>query len=151
MTKIMVVLVSLITMLGCRSEDRIVSFSLSRSDGRRSHYSYNISETKDGKVHFHFKQSYHDEEIEYYTDDHSIFDALDQIVRKRHMRWYRSNYRPLAKYLDGHSWSLYVEYASGKEISSGGYMAGPLNWGKAQKELLECLDGWKKQPEETRD
>lgn len=145
MVKVMVVLVSLLSFFGCRSEDRIVAFSLSKSDGRGNGYRYEVRETEDGKVHFLFNKGFPSEK-EYYSDDHSVFDTLDQIVRKYHMKRYRSNYRPWGNFKDGYSWSLSVDYASGKEISTGGYMASPMNWGKAREELLECLDYWKGLP-----
>lgn len=147
MKKLMVVMASLLTLFGCRSEDRIVSFSLSKSSGRGHHnaYRYEIRETEDGQVHFLFNEDFPDEK-EYYLSDHSVFDSLDRIVRKYHMNWYRSDYRPRGNIKDGSSWSLDIVYASGKEISSGGYMAGPCNWGEAREDLLQCLDYWKSLP-----
>lgn len=148
---------SFLSLFGCRSQqppksdlpegDRIVYFTLSKGGGMRrfSGYKYKVQETKDGQVHFLFNHEYPDEK-EFYVDDHSVFDTLGAIVRKYRMDRYRSRYEPRMEILDGYSWNLYVKYASGKTISSGGYMAGPDNWSQAREELLNCLNSWKNKP-----
>ena len=153
----MMILLSILSLFGCRSQqppksdpqqgDSIVYFTLSKSGGMRPFggYKYKVHETKDGQVHFLFNEEYPDEK-EFYVDDHSVFDTLGAIVKKYRMDRYRSKYEPEARVFYGYSWNLYVKYASGKTISSGGYMAGPDNWGEAREELLKCLDYWKQKP-----
>ena len=124
--------------------DTMIYFSLYRGGGMRQFdgYRYQIEATKDGRVHFLFNERYPDEK-EYYTDDHSVFDSLDKIVRKYDMANYASNYEPEVQVFDGQSWDLYVRYASKASIRSGGYMAGPDNWRQAENEIIECLQPWK--------
>lgn len=154
MLKLMVIIAGFLSFFGCNSSsstikegDSLVYFSLHRGGGmaRFGGYRYNIEATKDGKVHFLFNEGYPDEK-EYYLEDHSVFDSLDLLIRKYKMEKYRSNYMPKFDVLDGESWSIYVKYASGASISSGGYMAGPDNWREAEKALIQCLQPWKDMP-----
>ena len=143
MVKIMVLLASLLSVT-IPENDTMVYFSLSESMGMRMFggYNYLVEETKDGRVHFLFNKGYPDEK-EYYTEDHSVFDSLGVIVRKYDMVNYKTDYNPEIPVTDGQSWSLYVKFASKITVRSGGYMAGPEGWRKAEKEFHECLKPWK--------
>jgi hypothetical protein len=152
MTKLMV-LFSLLSMFGCQSpwkgfeNDTITSFSLSEGGGmdRFSGFGYSVRETKDGKVHFLFDEGLPGEK-EFTLDDHSVFDSLQQLVAKHKLYKYRDFYRPPFDITDGKSWHLSVDYASGKSISSGGYMYGPNGYREAFQEIIQCLDHWKAMP-----
>lgn len=152
MAKLMVIL-SLLSMFGCRSpwkgfeNDTITSFSLSEGGGmdRFSGFGYSVKETKDGKAHFLFDEGLPGEK-EFTIDDHSVFDSLQQLVAKHKLYNYRDFYRPPFDITDGKSWHLSVDYASGKSISSGGYMHGPNNYREAFQEIIQCLDHWKAMP-----
>ena len=151
--KTMIVLVSLLSLFGCRSlenelkNDTITSFSLSEGGGmnRFSGFGYQVNETKDGRVHFLFDEGLPNEK-EFTIDDHSVFDSLQQIIMKYKMYNYRDYYRPPFDITDGKSWHLSVHYASGKSISSGGYMHGPNGYRSAFEEIIACLDHWKELP-----
>ena len=161
MMKIMIVLAGLVSLFGCGTHghpsripdgDTIVSFSLSQSESmvRFSGYKYEVRATKEGRVYFRFNEDYPDEK-DFYLDDHSVFDTLDAIVRKYHMDQYEFDYQPPVQVFDGYSWDLYVKYASGVIIRSGGYMAGPDNWHEARAELINSLDQWKNLPGMTKE
>lgn len=155
MTKLMVIL-SLLPLFGCGSpwkgfeNDTITSFSLSEGGGmnRFSGFGYSVNETKDGRVHFLFDEGLPGEK-EFTIDDHSVFDSLQQLVAKHKLYNYRNFYRPPFDVTDGMSWHLSVHYASGKSISSGGYMYGPNNYREAFHEIIQCLDHWKAMPVAT--
>ena len=151
--RIMIMLVSLLTFFGCGSpgkefeNDTIISFSLSEGGGMDlfGGFGYSVEETKDGRVHFLFNEG-HPDEKEFYLDDHSVFDSLQQIVMKHKMYTYHGHYNPPFEITDGGSWSFYVTYKSKKSISAGGYMAGPKGYGEAFKAVMDCLDHWKNLP-----
>ena len=153
MMKLMIVLASLLTLFGCQSPqngfegDTITCFSLSEGGGmnRLAGFRYEIKETEEGKVHFHFNEGYPDEK-EFDLEDHSVFDSLQQIVLKHKMYRYKGNYEPRFEITDGQSWRLYVQYASKKTISAGGYMAGPDGYRMAFEEIIRCLQPWKDIP-----
>ena len=154
MLKTMVLMASLLSLFGCSSgntpvneNDTITHFSLSEGGGmnRFSGYSYIVEETKEGKVHFIFDEGYPDEK-ELMIDDHAVFDSLQTIILKYKMYKYKSNYQPKFDVLDGTSWHLYVTYASGKDISAGGSMAGPDGYRAAISEIIQCLQHWKDMP-----
>ena len=132
--------------------DTIVYFSLHRGGGmaRFSGYSYEVKETKDGRVHFLFNEGYPDEK-EFTVDDHSVFDTLQSIVLKHKMYKYSGYYRPEFDVLDGESWGLDIDYASGRRVDAGGYMAGPDNAWQAFSEVRRYLDQWKALPIATND
>ena len=127
--------------------DTITFFSLSEGGGmaRFSGFGYLVEETKDGKVHFLFDEGFPNEK-EFTIDDHSVFDSLQSIILKHKMYYYSGHYQPEFDITDGHSWSLSVRYASKKSIHAGGYMAGPEGYGRAFREIGECLDRWKELP-----
>lgn len=150
----MVLVASILSLFGCGSKDpgipegdTIVYFSYRRGGGmaRFSGFRYEIKANKDGKVHFLFNEGYPDES-EYELEDHSVFDSLDKVVRTYEMWNYQPNYQPPMQIFDGESWDLYIKYASGATIQSGGYMAGPDNWGDASSALYKCLKPWKEMP-----
>ena len=152
----MIVMLGLLSLFGCRAHgndfknDTITFFSLSEGGGmnRFSGFSYCVETTKDGKVHFRFNER-HPDEKELIIDDHSVFDSLQQIILKHKMYRYKSYYSPPFDVLDGESWSMYVQYASGKDLSTGGYMYGPKGYGEAISELCRCLNHWKEMPSVT--
>lgn len=157
----MVVMAGLLSLFGCASplhsskpsaNDTITYFSLSEGGGmdRFSGFAYQVEATKDGKVHFLFNEGYPDEK-ELTIDDHSVFDSLQAIVMKHKIYKYNSHYRPIVDVLDGTSWGIYVVYASGKSISTGGYMAGPAGYGAAIADFINCLDYWKRMPAASND
>ena len=127
--------------------DTIISFSLSEGGGmnRFSGFSYNVKETKDGKVYFCFDEGLPDEK-DCTIDDHSVFDSLQKIVMKHKMYKYHGHYQPPFDITDGYSWHLYVDYASGQSISAGGYMYGPDGYRDAFQDIIQCLDHWKNMP-----
>lgn len=127
--------------------DTITYFSLGEGGGmnRFSGFNYHIEKTKDGQVHFLFNEGFPDEK-EFTIDDFSVFDSLQQIVKKHKMYKYKGNYRPVFDILDGKSWSLYVKYASGKTISANGYMDGPRGYRDAFEDIQNCLNHWKELP-----
>ena len=141
------------SLFGCQSggndfkNDTITYFSLSEGGGmeRFGGYRYEVEATKDGKVHFLFNEGYPDEK-EFTIDDHSVFDSLQRIVMKHKMYRYKNYYQSPYDVLDGTSWGFFVQYASGKDIRSGGYMYGPDGYGAAISELCNCLDQWKNLP-----
>ena len=152
----MVIIASLLSLFGCQSpgnegnefeNDTIVSFSLSEGGGMNPFggFGYSITETKDGRVHFLFNEG-HPDEKEFYLDDHSVFDSLQQIIMKHKMYTYQGNYDPPIEVTDGASWSLHVRYKSKKSISAGGYMAGPEGYREAFSDIMDCLDQWKNMP-----
>jgi len=153
MLKIIVLMGILSSIFGCQTpngnpkvdpNDSIVYFSLMQGGGMRRFdgFRYRVETTKDGRVHFLFNEDYPDEKS-FTIDDHSVFDSLQQIVLKHKMYNYSGNYQPEMRIFDGHSWSLYVKYASGASISANGYMAGPDGYGKAFDDIITCLDRWK--------
>ena len=154
--KVMIVLAGLLSLFGCGSSpntavrvdenDTIIHFSLHEGGGmdRFSGFGYLVEETKDGKVHFLFNEGYPDEK-ELTIEDHSVFDSLQAIVLKHEVYKYQGHYQPEYDVLDGTSWGLYVSYASGKGISTGGYMAGPAGYRDAINSFIRCLDHWKEQ------
>lgn len=153
---------SLLSMFGCSSpkntpvmvnaNDTITYFSLSEGGGmnRFSGFGYVVEETKEGKVHFLFDEGFPDEK-EFIIDDHAVFDSLQAIIMKHKMYNYSGHYSPKYDILDGTSWSLYVTYASGKNISSGGYMAGPEGCWLAFNDIIRCLQHWKDMPAANND
>lgn len=155
MTKLMVLL-SLLSMFGCQSpwkgfeNDTITSFSLSEGGGmnRFSGFGYSVNKTKDGRVHFLFDEGLPGEK-EFTIDDHSVFDSLQQLVSKHKLYRYRDYYQPPFDVTDGTSWHLNVYYASGKSISSGGYMYGPNGYRDAFHDIIQCLNRWKELPAAT--
>ena len=156
--KMMIVLGLLTSLFGCSSpanvneNDTITHFSLSEGGGmnRFSGFGYLVEETKDGKVHFLFNEGFPDEK-ELFIDDHSVFDSLQAIILKHKIYKYHGHYQPRFDITDGTSWSLSVDYASGKEISAGGYMAGPDGYWVAFNEIIRCLDQWKALPAASND
>ena len=159
--KSMIVLAGLLSLFGCASpkhspkpseNDTITYFSLSEGGGmnRFSGYAYQVETTDEGKVHFLFNEGYPDEK-ELTIDDHSVFDSLNAIVLKHKVYKYEGRYQPKFDVLDGTSWGLYVVYASGNTISTGGYMAGPPGYGAAISDFIQCLDHWKEMPATTND
>lgn len=156
MIKTMVVLASFFSLFGCgapgntsgrvNENDTIVHFSLNEGGGmdRFSGFGYLVEETQDGKVHFLFNEGYPDEK-ELTIEDHSVFDALQAIIMNHKVYKYQDHYQPVFDVLDGTSWGLYVSYASGKDISTGGYMAGPSGYRDAINDFIQCLDSWKEQ------
>lgn len=160
MLKIIVLMGILSSIFGCKtpkpsiapdavSNDTITYFSFSEGGGMRQFdgYKYLVEATKDGRVHFLFNEGFPDEK-EFTTDDHSVFDSLQQIILKHKMYTYIGNYQPEVRIFDGHSWNLYVKYASRANISAGGYMAGPDGYGDAFRDIINCLDRWKETPVE---
>ncbi|MBR4390708.1 MAG: hypothetical protein IKT08_01210 [Bacteroidales bacterium] len=153
MMKAMVVLACLLSLFGCQSSghgpenDTIISFSLSEGGGmnRFSGFGYYVKETEDGRVLFRFDEGLPGEK-EFVIDDHSVFDSLQQIVMKHKVYKYHGHYQPPFDVLDGTSWHLNVDYASGYNISAGGYMHGPQGYGAAFSEICQCLDHWKELP-----
>ena len=159
--KLMILLGIIASLVGCQSpgnegvgfeNDTIVSFHLSEGGGmnRFGGFGYSISETKDGKVHFLFDSRLPTEK-EFYLDDHSVFDSLQQIILKHKMYTYQGHYDPPFDITDGGSWSLSVYYKSRKSISAGGYMAGPEGYGEAFRDIMNCLDHWKNMPMGVKD
>lgn len=159
MIKIIVLLGILSSIFGCNTpgsngnaiaNDTITYFSFSQGGGMRPFdgFKYCVETTKDGRVHFLFNEGYPDEK-EFTIDDHSVFDSLQQIVLKHKMYTYSGNYQPEERIFDGHSWNLFVKYASRATISAGGYMAGPDGYGKAFDDIISCLDRWKETPVEA--
>ena len=160
--KLMIILGILSSLFGCSSNkpatvvpdknDTITHFSLAEGGGmdRFSGFGYIVEETKDGKVRFLFDEG-HPEEKELVVDDHSVFDSLQAIIMKHKMYNYDGNYQPEFDVLDGTGWHLYVVYASGKQISSGGYMAGPDGYWLAFNDIIKCLQHWKDMPAATND
>lgn len=151
--KTMIVLVSLLSLFGCHSlenelkNDTITRFSLSEGGGmnRFSGFGYDVRLTEDGRVRFLFDEGLPGEK-EFTVDDRSVFDSLQQIVMKYRMYNYRGHYQPPFDVTDGTSWHLYIDYASGKSVSSGGYMHGPKGYRAAFEEISACLDHWKDMP-----
>lgn len=151
--KLMIIIASLLSLLGCRSpwkgfeNDTITSFSFSEGGGmnRFSGFGYYIKETRDGKVYFRFDEGLPGEK-EFTLDDHSVFDSLQQIIAKHKMYTYHGHYSPPFDITDGKSWSLDVNYKSGNSIDAGGYMHGPKGYGEAFREIRQCLDHWKELP-----
>ena len=117
---------------------------------RFSGFAYSVEVTKEGKVHFLFNEGYPDEK-ELTIDDRSVFDSLQAIVMKHKIYKYDSHYRPIFDVLDGTSWHIYITYASGKSISTGGYMSGPDGYRAAISEFINCLDTWKALPAASND
>lgn len=154
MIKLFFLMGILSSLFGCKSninpDDTITYFSLSEGGGMRlfDGYSYLVEETKDGKVHFLFNEGFPDEK-EFTIDDHSVFDSLQQIVLKHKMYKYSGRYKPSVRIHDGKSWNFKVKYASGKDISANGYMAGPRGYREAFREIIGCLDRWKAMPAEV--
>ena len=154
----MVILAGLLSLFGCEPQangfenDTMTYFSFSNSGGMRrfSGFRYQIETTEDNKVHFLFNEGYPDEK-EFTLDDHSVFDSLQKIVVKHKMYKYSGHYQPKFDILDGHSWSLYIKYASKKKIDAGGYMAGPDGYGEAFREIRECLQYWADMPAANND
>lgn len=150
----------LLSFFGCSSSgnapvnenDTITHFSLSEGGGmdRFAGFGYLVEETKDGKVHFIFNEG-HPDEKELTIDDHSVFDSLQAIILKHKMYKYKGHYQPKFDVLDGTSWHLYVMYSSGKDISAGGYMAGPDGYWVAFNEIIQCLQHWKDMPGASND
>ena len=151
--RLMIVLASMLSLFGCGSlrhnleNDTITYFSLREGGGmnRFSGFGYEIKETKDGKVHFHFDEGLPNEK-EFTLDDHSVFDSLQQIILKHKIYKYHGHYRPPFDVTDGYSWSLDVDYASGHNINAGGYMHGPKGYRDAFQDIIQCLQQWKDLP-----
>lgn len=161
MMKTMIVLAGLLSLFGCASpkhspkpseNDTITYFSLSEGGGmdRFSGYAYQVELTEEGKVHFLFDEGYPDEK-ELTIDDRSVFDSLNAIILKHKVYKYEGRYMPKYDVLDGTSWGLYVVYASGNTLSTGGYMAGPSGYRAAIGDFIQCLDQWKALPGASND
>lgn len=160
--KLMIVLGIISSLFGCSSSqnasgkvdenDTITYFSLSEGGGmnRFSGFGYIVEETKEGKVRFLFNEG-HPDEKEFTIDDHSVFDSLQAIILRHKMYKYSGHYQPKFDVLDGTSWGLYVVYASGKDISAGGYMAGPDGYRAAFSDIIQCLQHWKDMPAANND
>ena len=103
---------------------------------------YNVSITKEGKVHVVIDEGM-PEEKEFYLDDSTIFDELTAIVKNYRMDKYRESYMPQMEVFDGDSWSLYYKYDSGRSVSSGGCMAWPDNYREMRKALSEYFQKWR--------
>ncbi len=153
--KLMIILGLISALFGCSSSekpennDTIVHFSLSEGGGmnRLQGFNYTVDQNADGTVSLCFNEGFPDER-KMTIDDRAVFDGLQQVVMKYKMYRYRDHYRPMMDVTDGMSWDLYVRYASGKSISSGGYMAGPDDYRKAFAEIDSVLKPWKDLPVE---
>lgn len=134
-------------MPGDPKADSMVSFYLVWSRGMTENggFRYEIDSDKNGRVHFRINEGYPDEK-EFYTDDHSVFDSLDKIVRKYNMMDYASDYYPDLEVTDGQSWTLSIRYASKRSVHSDGYIVVPDGYREAEKEIHECLRPWKELP-----
>ena len=132
------------------STDTIVYFSLTNGGGMRMFdgFRYKVELTKDGRAHFVYNEEYPDEK-QFTIDDLSVFDSLQQIVMKHKMYKYSGHYDPMMRIDDGKSWHLSVRYVSGKDISAGGYMAGPKGYWDAFNDIIRCLDQWRDTPAEV--
>lgn len=151
--KLMILLGLFTSLFGCQSpekewkNDTITYFSLSEGGGmnRFEGFSYVVETTEDNKVRFLFDERFPDEK-ELIVDDRSVFDSLQEIVLRYKMYNYEDYYQPPFDVMDGTSWSMYIVYASGKSVHSGGYMAGPEGYGGAMSEIIRCLNHWKEMP-----
>lgn len=95
---------------------------------------YKVTVLKDGRVNVVIDEGY-PEEREFFLDDLAILDELMAVVKTYKMDKYKSDYKPLMQVFDGDSWSLYYKYDSGRNVSSGGYMAWPDNYYEMRKAL----------------
>ena len=103
---------------------------------------YEVSTTKDGRVHVVIDEGF-PEELDFYLDDATIFDELLPIVKAYKMDKYKESYRPMMDITDGDSWSLYYKYDSRRSVSSGGYMAWPRNYHEARSAISEYFKKWR--------
>ena len=103
---------------------------------------YEVSTTKDGRVHVVIDEGF-PEELDFYLDDATIFDELLPIVKAYKMDKYKESYRPMMDITDGDSWSLYYRYDSKRSVSSGGYMAWPRNYHEARSAISEYFKKWR--------
>ena len=103
---------------------------------------YNISTTKDGRVHVVIDEG-GPKEKNFYLDDTTIFDELLAIVNAYEMDKYKEEYRPKIEVYDGDSWSLYYRYDSRRSVRSGGYMEWPDNYREMRKALVEYFQKWR--------
>lgn len=103
---------------------------------------YEVSKTKDGRIHIVIDESL-PREKELYTSDSSIFDDLLAIVKKYKTDKYKSEYRPLMDVYDGDSWSLYYRYDSKRSVVSEGYMSYPKNYREMRNALTSYFNKWR--------
>lgn len=73
----------------------------------------------------------------------SVAEQVAQIVAEENMLSYKRDYQPIFDVLDGHSWSIYINFdKSDKSVYSSGYMAYPSGDGLKRIEQL-CQETWK--------
>ena len=99
---------------------------------------YNVRALPDGRVHVVIDEGFPGEK-EFYLSDSTLFDGLLDIVATYNTDRYRSQYMPRMAITDGDSWSLYYTYASGRSVSSGGYMEWPDNYREMRRALRELF------------
>lgn len=102
---------------------------------------YTVSTLEDGRVHVVVGNGFYDKK-EFDLDDNTIFEELLTIVKAYKMDKYKRDYQPLMDIYDGDSWSLYYKYDSGRNVSSGGYMAWPDKYHEMRKALSELFARW---------
>lgn len=109
---------------------------------------YSVSRLQDGRVHLLIGEGL-PEEMEFYLNDTTILDELQDIVKAYKMDKYKEEYRPSMRITDGDSWRLYYKYDSKRSVSSGGYMAWPDNYREARGALGEYFQKWRKQEDKA--
>ena len=107
---------------------------------------YDVSYTKDGRIHVVIDEGSKGEK-EFYLNDSVIFDELLTIVKTYKTDKYKENYKPWAHITDGDSWSLYYKYDSKRSVSSGGYMAWPNNYREMRSALADYFQKWRRHEE----
>ena len=103
---------------------------------------YDVSYTKDGRIHVVIDEGF-PEEKEFYLNDSVIFDELLTIVKTYKTDKYKERYKPWAHITDGDSWSLYYKYDTKRSVSSGGYMAWPSNYREMRSALSDYFQKWR--------
>ena len=104
---------------------------------------YDVSYTKDGRIHVVIDEGSTGEK-EFYLNDSVIFDELLTIVKTYKTDKYKERYKPWAHITDGDSWSLYYKYDSKRSVSSGGYMAWPSNYKEMRSALADYFQKWRR-------
>lgn len=128
--------------------EHLTYFSFSHQNSMRIYNGekYDVSITKDGRVHVVIDEGF-PEEKEFYLNDTTIFDELLSIVKAYKMDKYKENYKNKFRIFDGDSWSLYYKYNTNRSVSSGGYMAWPGNYKEMRQALSEYFQKWRSHEE----
>ena len=126
-----------------KNKERLINFSFDHHNSMsQAGERYDVSYTKDGRVHVVIDEGTADEK-EFYLNDSVIFDELLAIVVAYKTDKYKEKYKPWAHITDGDSWSLHYKYDSKRSVSSGGYMAWPKNYREMRQALSDYFQKWR--------